>query len=42
MLLPFLAVREAAGSQNLLKMRILLDSRRDHLKFHKTYVCASA
>ena len=27
---------------NLLKMRILLGSRRGRLKFHKTYACASA
>ena len=42
MLLPCLAGREATGSQNLLKMRILLGSRRGRLKFHKTYTCASA
>ena len=42
MLLPCLAGREATGSQNLLKMRTLLGSRRGHLKFHKTYTYASA
>ena len=41
-LLPCLAGREATGSKNLLKMRILLGSRRGRLKFHKTYACASA
>ena len=42
MLLPCLAGREATGSKNLLKMRMLLGSRRGHLKFHQTYACASA
>ena len=37
-----MAGREATGSKNLLKMRILLGSRRGRLKFHKTYACASA
>ena len=41
-LLPCLAGREATGSQNLLKMRILLPSRRGPLKFHITYTCVSA
>ena len=39
---PCLAGREATGSHNLLKMRILLGSRRGRLEFHKTYACASA
>ena len=42
MLLPCLAGREATGSQNLLKMMMLLGSRRGCLKFHKTYMCVSA
>ena len=42
MLLPCLAGREATGSQNLQKMRMLLGSRRGHLKLHKTYACLSA
>ena len=41
-LLTCLAGREATGSQNLLKMRIQLGSRRGCLKFHKTYECVSA
>ena len=40
--LPCLTGREATGSQNLLKMRMLLGSRRGRLKFHKTYACLSA
>ena len=37
-----MAGREATGSKNLLKMRILLGSRRGRLKFHKTYACTFA
>ena len=41
-LLLCLALREATGSQNLLKMRMMLGSRRGRLNFHKTYSCAFA